>query len=147
MEPPSIGAEEVRDAEDSAPLAVERVGMRLRRWFGRPRETEEPPTPLEPLCEPEPASSWSAPEADPGREVLESTPPAPSPEPEVERTFELRAAEPVGRAESPREVPILIDLEPEDLEFGVVLKLRISVRRIGDQVSEDHSEPPMARAA
>jgi mutual gliding-motility protein MglA len=133
--------------DESAPLTVERVGTRLRRWFARPREVEDRPLTLEFHSERRESASEDRPQEVPAPPTEEHAVSPPIPGPEVVEAFEARAAIPVGRAESCREVPILIDLEPEDLEVGVVLKLKISVRRASDQASEDLSVPPMARAA
>ncbi len=133
--------------EESAPLTVERVGMRLRRWFVRPREVEDRPLTLEPHPERRMAAPEGRPQENPEQQTGEHAAFLPTPRPAAAGTAEARAAIPVERAESCREVPILIDLEPEDMKHGVVLKLKISVRGASEPASEDRSDPPMARAA
>jgi hypothetical protein len=133
--------------EESAPLTVERVGMRLRRWFVRPREVEDRPLTFEPHPELRTAVRDGSPQENPEQQMGEHAASLPTPRPAAAGTAVARAAIPVERAESCREVPILIDLEPEDLEHGVVLKLKISVRRASEPPSEGRSDPPMARAA
>ncbi len=136
---------EARSEEDSGTLTVERVGMKLRRWFGRPREADESSLTLE--MHPERKSTPAT--ETPGREDLQTAGhPAGLP---TESVFveedQPSARTPVERTERCREVPILIDLEPEDLEQGVVLKLKISVRHVSDPARQEPSGPRMARAA
>ena len=87
---------------------------------GSEEATESAPSP-EPLA---PRQATEEPQVDGGRPFsLSLYPVAPSPTAEALRDG--------GAAVPFREVPILVDLDPEDLQVGVVLKLRIAVRQRG----------------
>ena len=123
------------------PLAT--VGGRLRRWFGRPRLTGELWQPGVEESEGEPPQI-----AEPAEEPLVEPQDSPAP---VEQS-DHRGAHPQPttlpvRLEPCREVPIHVDLDPEDLDRGVVLKLEIRVRRSGESSAEDPEEEGQARAA
>jgi hypothetical protein len=126
--PPTQGSP--ADAVDGTPDELDRrqgVGGRLRRWFGRARDADE--------------SEFTV-EMDVNREtVTRPTTPEPSLRPEGVTAFPSVQAPVTTDAVSSeprwREVPILVDLEPDDLERGVVLKLRICVRRSNESSGEE----------
>ncbi len=126
--PPTEGSP--ADAVDGMPDELDRrqgVGGRLRRWFGRARDADE--------------SEFTV-EMDVNREtVTRPTTPEPSIRPEGATAYpSVQAPVPTDAACSEprwREVPILVDLEPDDLERGVVLKLRICVRRSNESSGEE----------
>lgn len=113
-----------RSADEAARRG--RMGDRLRRWFGRTRDADESEYMVEMGIEQE-ATAVPAPQPSPAiaPQVMVNTAIRPLPAPDGSRS------EPRWR-----EVPILVDLEPEDIERGVVLKLRISVRRTGEQAED-----------
>jgi mutual gliding-motility protein MglA len=142
-EPPVAAGE-----DDSSPLTVERVGMRLRRWFARPREIEDRPLTLELRPERREIVSEEQDRQQPAPIDQPAAVPASVPAPvSVTHEDSTEVSPSVERLHRCREVPILIDLEPEDLEHGVTLKLKITVRRASEQGTEDQSGPWMARAA
>jgi mutual gliding-motility protein MglA len=102
----------------------ERMGDRLRRWFGRARDAEETGFTVELDVNREPVAPPNAPETSP-EPIVTAEPALPAPVVDVAR--------PEPRY---REVPILVDLDPEDVERGVVLKLRICVRRASEPSEE-----------
>lgn len=136
------------------------MGERLRRWFGRTREfdsgdeagsSDDGGIP--------PPADWE----DEGEVSIEEDLPE-RVEPDIEpveppRVATIETGVPVTaiRIESPaphraeaarREIPILVDLEPEDLERGVVLKLRIAMRARDDAAQDEGGDEfPRARAA
>lgn len=89
-------------------------------------ESEELPEPEEtpePVAEqPEPETEKEEPDLKPIPLSVAGLSPEPQPEPQ-----EVEAP-----ATGYREIPVLVDLDPEDLQAGVVLKLRIAVRRTGN---------------
>lgn len=142
--------------ETAAPLKVERVGMRLRRWFSRPREADdrtfslESPAepPVEALPAPQEAPAEEPAQADPISIELVKGPPAEPLDSAIESFGEPPTPPPVAeKPERCREVPIVVDLEPEDLDRGVILKLRITVHHAAEQGTDDRSNRWMARAA
>jgi signal recognition particle receptor subunit beta len=123
----------------------EGMGDRLRRWFARPRSEEEPDSPYESEgrsrdYEREALPHPRAVQKEEGRPIPLSVSGL-SPEP----SEQVQASETVPAA-LPREVPILVDLQPEDLQTGVVLKLRIAVRSSAEQ-KETGSEDENQQAA
>ncbi len=123
------------------------MGERLRRWFGHeqgrdeepaethggPSEMVEPPTtqPVEERPEESAPSQGARIRPIPPMTAIQIEPAAAGQRQDAER----------------REIPILVDLEPEDLERGVVLKLRIAMRAREDQGSDEEDDFPIARAA
>ncbi len=134
----------------------EGMGTRLRRWLARTRDPEPALFPLEihpssgaavdaePMLEQRPASDAAPPVSNAATEPpTESIPVVP----EIGTGPQLVIAT-SDKGERYREVPILVDLDPEDLEHGVVLKLRICVRRASDGSLEDRAAASWrARAA
>jgi len=135
--------------DPSTPLKVERVGMRLRRWFAKPRETDDRTFELERQPEPETVSAETPQTPMPVPEKETEAPPHETPVVVIEPAREegRTGAAWSERPERVREVPIQIELEPDDLEHGVILKLRISVRKASGPERDDRSGPWMARAA
>lgn len=120
-------------AAEAGRLPVERVGSKLRRWLSRPRDGEdrEEGLGLEPERRPAlpPPFPLRARSEEGLREPADSTLSLARP-PEGTTDLPAREAEASARC---REVPILVDLDPEDLQRGVTLKLRIAVRRTPEQ--------------
>ncbi len=103
------------------------VGGRLRRWFGRARDAEDSEFTVEMDVNRETVTRPTTPEPSPRPEGVSAFPPVQAP----------ASVDPVYSEPRWREVPILVDLEPDDLEYGVVLKLRICVRRSNEASGEE----------
>ncbi len=126
------------------------VGDRLRRWFSRGRDGEgSGPEPQE-----ERSDEIAVPE---GLTPSQEENAAPNPAVPVPLSVAGMSPEPPDSEPSRpedgesgrrfREVPILVDLEPRDLEVGVVLKLRIAVRPATKGSEERSKEDREERAA
>jgi hypothetical protein len=155
------------------PLPAPEVELGAERPADEPAGAAAVETAFEPsprLAQPEPSSVGSGiestqrieaevqPEAEAEPSPVARRGPMVKPEPEPTRPAALsvgtpppEAAEAESRDEPPagqyREVPILIDLDPEDLEVGVVLKLRIAVRQHGARTREMRLRSWVDRAA
>jgi hypothetical protein len=119
------------------------VGNRLRRWFARPREPEE--TSLTPEAPSGPARP-QLPAARPLRKV-ESQARVPLSVAGLAPEVPAGDSERSDRPERVHEVPIVLDLDPEDLEGGIVLTLRIAFRRNSDEEKEEAARFLGTRAA
>jgi hypothetical protein len=123
------------------------VGDRLRRWFARPKDFEETPlTPERPATQERKALQAPLEAKRPVELKPTLPPPVPAPPGPVSELPSLEFA-PSERSDRVREVPIFVDLDREDLESGVVLKLRICFRKTGEPDREDASRLQRARAA